>query len=318
MKEFVINKNDSGQRLDKFIGKAVPKLPQSLMHKYLRTKRIKLNGKRCEASYRLAEGDILSMYVNDEFFDAESSAEKYDFMKAKSGIVTVYEDENIILINKPAGLVVHEDDEGTADTLINRLKKYLYEKGEYIPENEQSFAPALCNRLDRNTQGIVIAAKTAESLRILNAAIKNRDIDKHYLCICIGRPPKDSDILTDYLFKDSSLNKVIVSDRKTPENRTAVTEYKVLRSDGKLSLLEIKLHTGRTHQIRAQLAHIGCPLLGDGKYGINRINREYKIYVQALCAYKLIFSEKADFGCLDYLSGKEFSVGKADFEEKFL
>ena len=229
-------------------------------------------------------------------------------MNSSGGIIPVYEDENLILIDKPAGLVVHEDDEGTADTLINRLKKYLYEKGEYIPDNEQSFVPALCNRLDRNTQGIVIAAKNAESLRILNEAVRSRNIDKIYLCICVGRPPKDSDTLTNYLFKDNSINKVIVSDKKSPENRTAVTEYKVLRSDGKLSLLEVKLHTGRTHQIRAQLAHIGCPLLGDGKYGINRVNREYKIYVQALCAYKLRFLPSEGAGCLDYLSGKAFGL----------
>ena len=318
MKEFHINKNDSGQRLDKFIRKAVPMLPPGMMYKYLRTKRIKLNGKRCEASVKLNEGDIISMYVNDEFFAQEKSAEGYGFMKAPSDLKIVYEDENILLADKPAGLVVHEDDENSRDTLIDRVKRYLYEKGEYDPGSEQSFAPALCNRLDRNTQGIVIAAKNAESLRILNAAVKDRQTEKLYRCICVGRPPKDSDILTDYLFKDSSLNKVLVSSRKSPENRTAVTGYRVLKTNGSLSLLEVELHTGRTHQIRAQLANIGCPLLGDGKYGINRINREYKIYVQALCAYKLKFTFPKEGNPLGYLSGKEFSVEKVWFEDKFL
>ena len=288
------------------------------MYKYFRKKRIKLNGGRCEASVKLNEGDVLSLYINDEFFENDPKNKKYDFYDSPPEIKIVYEDDNIILADKPAGLVVHEDDEGSSDTLVNRLKKYLYEKGEYIPENEQSFAPALCNRLDRNTQGIVIAAKNAESLRIMNELIKNRDIEKRYLCVCAGRPPKDHDTVTSYLFKDSSLNTVIVSDKKSPENRTAVTEYTLLRSDGTLSLLEINLHTGRTHQIRAQLAHIGCPILGDGKYGINKINREYKIRTQALCAYKLKFSDTADMGILGYLAGKEFTVEKPWFTDRFL
>ena len=286
------------------------------MYKYFRKKRIKLNGGRCEASVKLNEGDVLSLYINDEFF--ESGGKKYDFMDQPAEIDIVYEDENIILADKPAGLVVHEDSEGSSDTLVNRLKRYLYEKGEYIPEEEQSFAPALCNRLDRNTQGIVIAAKNAESLRILNSAVKNRDIEKRYLCVCIGRPPKDHDTVTSYIFKDSTRNTVIVSDKKSPENRTAVTEYTVLKSDGKLSLLEIDLRTGRTHQIRAQLAHLGCPILGDGKYGINSVNREYKIKVQALCAYKLRFRDSFGSEGLDYLRGKEFLSKKPWFADRFL
>lgn len=314
----IIGKNDCGQRADKFLAKAVPLLPQALMYKYFRKKRIKLNGGRCEASVKLDEGDILSLYINDEFFGSGENDKKNDLDGVSSEISVVYEDENILLTDKPAGLVVHDDNDGTQDTLVDRLRRYLYEKGEYIPENEQSFAPALCNRLDRNTQGIVIAAKNAESLRVLNSAVKNRDIEKRYLCICAGRPTKDHDILTAYIFKDSSRNTVIMSDRKTPENRTAVTEYRVLKSDGKLSLLEINLHTGRTHQIRAHLAYIGCPVLGDGKYGINRLNREYKINVQALCAYKLRFKDSFGSEGLEYLRGKEFVSGKPWFDGRFL
>ncbi len=315
MKEFIINRNDAGQRLDKFVSKAVPRLPQSLMYKAIRNKRIKLNGKRAEISSRLCEGDSVQMYLNDEFFDTAAETE---FMSVSSALNIVYEDENILLIDKKCGMVVHEDDEGTADTLINRIKHYLYDKGEYDPGGENSFAPALCNRLDRNTGGIVIAAKSAEALRILNQKIKDREIEKYYLCIVIGKPPKKHDIITAYLKKNSKENTVAVTDRKVPDSKTIVTEYTVIKTNSKLSLLEIKLHTGRTHQIRAHMAHIGCPLLGDGKYGINRINKEYKINRQTLYSYKLKFSFSSDGGCLEYLNGKEFRVPNIWFENKYL
>ena len=315
MKEFTVNSNDAGQRLDKFVTKTVPKLPQGMMYKAIRNKRIKINGRRGEISTRLAEGDIVQMYINDEFFGTVSENE---FMNVPSQLVIIYEDENIILIDKKNGMVVHEDNDNTADTVINRLKRYLYEKGEYSPESENSFAPALCNRLDRNTGGIVIAAKNAESLRILNQKIKDREIEKTYLCIVVGKPPKNHDILTAYLEKDSASNTVKVSGRKTPENKTIITEYTVLKSDGKLSLLEVKLHTGRTHQIRAHLAYIGCPLLGDGKYGINRVNREFGIKTQALYSYKLKFDFTSESGCLSYLNGREFRAENVWFMGKFL
>ncbi len=314
MKEFIINKNDSGQRVDKFIQKAVPRLPKNLLYKYLRLKRIKLNGKKCDISTKLAEGDVMELYINDEFFDDKPETE---FLSVSSSISVVYEDENIILIDKKNGLVVHEDDEKTTDTLINRLKHYLYERGEYDPEKENSFTPALCNRLDRNTGGIVIAAKNAESLRILNQKIKNRELDKKYLCITVGYPPKDEDTITAYLEKNSDNNTVTVSSRKTENNKTIITKYKALEKKNKLALVEVELLTGRTHQIRAHMAYIGCPLLGDGKYGINRINKEYKIKTQALYSYKLMFSFKTDSGCLEYLNGKEFTVKDVWFLSEF-
>ncbi len=319
VKEFIVNRNDAGQRLDKFVCKTVPRLPQSMMYKAIRNKRIKLNGKRAEVSSRLCDGDSVQMYINDEFFGSvEDSDAKTEFMSVPSVLDIVYEDNNILLINKKCGTVVHEDDEGTSDTLINRVKRYLYDKGEYDPAAENSFAPALCNRLDRNTGGIVIAAKNAEALRILNQKIKDREIEKYYLCITVGVPPKKHDTITAYLEKNADTNTVTVSDRKTPANRTIVTEYRVLKTNGKLSLLEIKLHTGRTHQIRAHMAHIGCPLLGDGKYGINRINKEYKIKKQALYSYKLRFVFSSDSGCLEYLDGKEFKVPEVWFENMYL
>lgn len=314
MKEFTINANDAGQRLDKFVTKAVPKLPQSMMYKAIRNKRIKINGKRGEISSRLNEGDTVQMYINDEFFGTEEA----DFLTAPSALNIVYEDENILLIDKQNGLVVHEDNENSADTLINRIKRYLYDKGEYDPAAENSFAPALCNRLDRNTGGIVIAAKNAESLRVLNQKIKDRELEKRYLCITVGTPPKKRDRLTAYLEKNSEDNTVRVTDRKTPYNKTIITEYTVLKTDGKLALVEIKLDTGRTHQIRAHMAHIGCPLLGDGKYGINRINKEYKVKTQALYSYKLKFAFTTAAGCLEYLNGREFAADNVWFADKFL
>ena len=320
LKKFVINKNDGGQRVDKFLSKAVPNMPQSYMYRQIRKKRIKLNGGRCAISDRLSENDILELYINDEFFDV-SSDDAFDFLFASAKLDIVFEDENILLADKKPGLLSHgacgsdTDKTQSSDTLINRIKRYLYEKGEYHPDTENSFAPALCNRIDRNTGGIVIAAKNAESLRILNDKIKLREVEKRYLCVTAGIPPKKSDIITAYIEKDRSKNTVTISDKKTPRNKTAVTEYSVLRDNGRLALVEVNLLTGRTHQIRAHMAHIGCPLLGDGKYGDSRINREHKMKSQALYSYKLKFDFKTSGGILEYLKGREFTAEKIWFSD---
>ena len=314
MRSYKINRNDAGQRVDKFIGKAVPKLPQSLMYKYIRIKRIKLNHSRCEISTKLQEGDILELYINDEFFEAPS---ENDFLLVSGKIESVYEDENVLIVDKPCGLVVHEDDENTIDTLINRIKKYLYEKGEYLPENEASFAPSLCNRLDRNTEGLVICAKNAESLRILNLAVKERRIRKKYLCTVIGEPEPREAVIKAYLIKKESENTVRIYDKPVNNAKEIITGYRVISSNGDLSLCEIDLITGRTHQIRAHMAYIGHPVLGDGKYGLGEINRKYSVKTQSLQAHSLKFELDDIGGCLSYLDGKKFTAKPAWFQNKF-
>ena len=307
MKELIVNENDAGQRMDKFLSKAVPLLPKNLLYKYIRLKRIKLNGKRCEISTRLSSGDLISLYINDEFFEKDSDK---SYLKAPAALDIVYEDENILLVNKHCGLVVHEDENGGYDTLINRILHYLYDKKEYIPDDENSFIPALCNRIDRNTSGIVICAKNAESLRIMNQKVKDRELAKRYLCITVGIPEKKEATLKGYLRKDEKLNQVKVAREPFQDAKTILTGYKMIKADREkqLALLEVDLITGRTHQIRAHLAFEGYPLLGDGKYGINRINRQYNIKTQALCAYKLTFKFTTDAGKLKYLNNKSFEV----------
>ena len=187
MREYYITKNDSGQRLNKFLEKAVPRLSGGMMHKYLRLKRIKLNGKRTEAACRLAEGDRVQLYINDEYFEQVREEEAFRRIKTPR-LTVVYEDENILLADKAPGMVVHADEKGDSDTLIAHIQAYLYQSGAWNPDDAASFAPALCNRIDRNTGGIVIAAKTAEALRILNDKIKEHELKKKYLCVVLGRP----------------------------------------------------------------------------------------------------------------------------------
>ena len=309
MRELTIERNDAGQRLDKFLTKAVKSLPMSLMYKSIRTKKIKVNRKRSDPSYILSEGDTLQLFISEEFFSDEASSDS--FMKLRPSLDIVYEDENILLCNKPAGMVVHEDESGDeSNTLISHIKAYLYRKGEYDPEKEQSFTPALCNRIDRNTAGIVIAAKNAEALRIMNEKVRNREIKKYYLCVCHGIFEKKTDRLTGYMRKDSTEKRVYVCNSGHPgrDVKTMITDYRVIAESGDLSLLCVELITGRTHQIRAHLASVGHPLLGDGKYGINRQDRALGFSHQALCSYRICFDLNGDSGILSYLNRKSFTV----------
>lgn len=316
MKEFTIQKNDAGQRLDRFVGKSVPLLPSSLIQKYIRLKRIKLNGKGAKQDTKLSVGDAVQMYVNDEFF--ETPTEENAYLKITDpNLDIVYEDDNILLVNKPAGVLCHSDGEWSYNTLVARIQAYLYTKREWRPREENAFAPALCNRIDRNTQGLVIAAKNAESLRIMNEKIKDREVEKFYLAAVIGSMKLQDGRLEGYLFKDAVKNQVFVSDKSVVGSKTAVTEYRTLQVKNGLSLLECRLVTGRTHQIRAQLAHAGHPLLGDGKYGSGKTNREYGEEGQALCSWRLLFDFKSDAGLLQYLSGREYRIHQVDFVEKY-
>ncbi len=309
MRSIEIKKNDAGQRLDKFLSKAIKGLPMSLMYKYIRTKKIKVNRKRTDQKYQLREGDVIDLFIREEFFESpENDASAIARIEPKINVV--YEDANIILVNKRPGVVVHEDSEGKDNTLIMHIQAYLYRKGEYDPEAEQSFAPALCNRIDRNTGGIVMAAKNAAALRIMNEKIKNNEISKFYLCAVHGKLKRSSDTLHGYLIKDSATNTVKVYDKKVGAAKEIITGYKVISEKGDLSLLEVELITGRTHQIRAHMAHIGHPLLGDGKYGINKYDREKGYKYQALYAYRLRFDFTDSDGELGYLRGKEVELDK--------
>ncbi|MCD8143747.1 MAG: RluA family pseudouridine synthase [Oscillospiraceae bacterium] len=312
MKEFTIGKNDAGQRLDRWLGKTLPLLPAPLAQKYIRLKRVKVNGKRSDKSYRLQEGDLLQLYINDEFFD-QPTPENAFLKLFKPHLDILYEDENILLVNKRPGVVVHADETEKVNTLINHIQAYLYQKKEWSPYAEHSFAPALCNRIDRNTGGIVIAAKTAEALRVMNQKIRDRELVKLYLCVVLGRLNPPSGRLEGYLFKDEVKKQVYVRKTPCPGAKTAVTEYRTLATKNGLSLVECDLITGRTHQIRAQMAAAGHPLLGDGKYGNGQKNKQYHRTYQALYSYKLRFAFTTDAGGLEYLNGREWQVEDVDF-----
>lgn len=313
MKSFIITKDDAGIRLDKFVAKAAPSMPKSLLYKNIRLKNIKLNRKRAEISTRLAEGDVLDIYINDEFFIP--AAPRYDFLSAGRLTGIVYEDKNIMLVNKKQGLIVHPDKNEYRDTLIGRIQKYLYEKGEYKPDADNAFCPSLANRIDRNTGGIVMAAKNSASLRLLCDKIKSREIDKYYLAVVHGRPPKNEGLLEGYLEKNEEKNQVFVVKAGVPGAKLSRTRYKVLKENDGLTLIEVELLTGRTHQIRAQMASIGCPLLGDGKYGKNAYDKRDGFKHQALYSYRMKFNFTTDGGILDYLNGREFTVPQVWFAE---
>ena len=315
MKEFTIGPNDAGQRLDRFLAKAVPLLPASLAQKYIRIKRIKCNGKRIERDARLQSGDVLQLYINDEFFDKLRQDNAY-LTVASPKLNIVYEDAHILLVDKRPGLAVHPHDGAEyGRTLIDHIQSYLYQKGDWKPRGENAFTPALCNRIDRNTGGIVIAAKTAMALRVMNQKIKDRELDKRYLAIVEGTPKPREGSLKGYLFKDAQKNRVYVTNTPKPGSKSCQTNYKTLASRSGLSLVECELITGRTHQIRAQFAHAGHPLLGDGKYG--KLDKRYDRNYQALYSYKLSFAFTTDAEELDYLNGKTFQVSKVDFVEEY-
>lgn len=310
MKTVTVNGNDAGQRLDKFLGKYFKTMPKSLIYKGIRKKRIKINGKRSEIDYILKVGDKIDLYINDEFF--ETPDERLSFLKVEPNLNIVYEDDNIILMDKRPGMIVHDDEDEKINTLLNHMRAYLYKKGEYDPDKENSFVPALCNRIDRNTGGIVIGAKNALALKIMNEKIKTRELKKFYLCLVQGKLKKKQDTLKGYLVKNTDQNRVYIHSAPVPDGKTILTKYQVIKENKLTSLVEVELLTGRTHQIRAHFASIGHPLAGDGKYGTNEFNDKVGMKIQALYSYKLKF-EFEDENELSYLNGKTFEVDEVPF-----
>lgn len=316
MKEFIITKNDSGQRLDKFLRKAVPALPPGMLYKFLRTKKIKVNRKRADGAQILCENDAVACFISDEFFSSEERSEKRPAASDLPDPEIIYEDDNILIVNKPVGLVVHDDDHQTEDTLIARVLSYLCRSGAYSPERESSFTPALCNRLDKNTSGLVIAAKNAASLREINRLIRENRVHKSYLCVTASPPPKKQDTMKAFHMKPENSKVVKISAKKLQGYREIITKYNVLSRNDKLCLVKIDLITGRTHQIRAHMAFAGAPLMGDNKYGKPDINRSYDCRYQQLCAYRLSFEPEKE-SPLYYLNGKRFICGSPDFVKRF-
>ena len=313
MREFTIGPNDAGQRLDRWLAKTLPLLPAPLAQKYIRIKRVKCNGKGAKRDTRLVQGDVLQLYINDEFFDSPTPENAF-LSVFKPQLDIVYEDENLLLVNKRPGLVVHPDEQEKVNTLLTHIQAYLYQKKEWNPRQENAFAPALCNRIDRNTGGIVIAAKNAETLRVMNQKIRDREVEKSYLCIIFGAITPPAGRLEGYLLKDEAKKLVSVHKTPVPGGRTAVTLYQTLAQKNGLSLVACRLVTGRTHQIRAQFAAAGHPLLGDGKYGRAWENKKYgRTGGQALCSYQLAFRFTTDAGCLAGLNGRVWTVDQVDF-----
>lgn len=318
MKEFNVTKNDAGQRLDRFCAKNAPALGSAALQKFFRTKDIKVNGHWQKADYRLSEGECVRMYVPDTAFAAPKKRMAADTLAAVSDALDiVYEDENILLVNKKPGVLCHPASGWDPATLVAQIQSHAYRRGEWDPKAENSFAPALANRIDRGTAGIVIAAKNAAALRVLDEKIRARELDKRYLCVCLGRPNPPQGELRGWLFKDAVKNTVYVRERQEPGSQLAVTRYRLLASANGLSLVECALETGRTHQIRTQMAHFGHPLLGDSKYGNESQNRRFHEKRQLLCSYKLRFAFASDAGILNYLDGKSFTVGHIDFVKKY-
>ncbi len=308
MRILEVNKNDAGQRLDKFLQKSLCGMPMSLMYKLIRMKKIKVNRKRAEPRQMLSEGDSIQCFISEEFFSRE--IENDALYSVRPNIDILYEDENILLLNKPTGVLCHEDTDGNTNTLIFHVQAYLAQSGEYDPQAEQSFAPALCNRIDRNTSGIVIAAKNAAALRDMNERIKCGEVAKKYLCAVHGAPKRKESVEEAYLFKDSRTNTVrIYNEKSKPKGAKQIkTGYKVLSEKNGLALLEIRLFTGRTHQIRAHMEYLGTPLVGEGKYGQNTRDRELGYKHQALCSYSVTFNFEQKGSALDYLSGKHVFI----------
>jgi len=311
VREFTVSRKDDGRKLEKWLPTVAPGLNFGAVRKFLRLKRVRVNGKVAKEGTVLAAGDVVNAYINDEFFD-EKPRENKLLAGFRVRMDVIYEDENIILVDKRPGLRVHPDEEEKVDTLVTHVQAYLYQKGEY---NGTGFAPALCNRIDRFTGGIVIAAKNSEALHVMDMKIRSREVSKFYLCAAAGRLTPPEGELRGYLLKEGKRVKVI--SQPAPGAQEARTKYRTINSDAGASLVECELLTGRTHQIRAQFAAAGHPLIGDTQYGDPEINKKYPSNFQQLYSYRVVFDFATDAGLLNYLKGRSFQVKRLHrgFEE---
>ena len=295
-----IGANEAGQRLDKFLRKYLKDVPLSAIFKALRKGDIRVNGKKQKEKYPLEVGDVIEIKYIQSKRENKSNFIKVD----SSGLKICYEDENILIIEKWPGILVHPDSNKKEPTLTDFALSYLNAKGDYIPENEVTFTPAPCNRLDRNTSGMVIFGKNFESLRLLNEAIREDQVEKYYNTLVKGRI--QDGLYTGYILKNEETNISKIYDKKVPNSKKIAMEVKSLKSNGAFSFLEINLITGRSHQIRAHLSHLGNPLIGDIKYGDKKLNsffmNKYGLNYQYLYAYKLIFRNLG--GKLSYMKNK--------------
>lgn len=310
MKELLIERNESEQRLDRFLKKYLADASQGFIYKMIRKKNIKVNGKKAIPDMMLHEGDLVQLYLADETIDKFRGSQ--DKPRSRVRLDIIYEDENLVLINKPIGLLSHGTGEEYEDNVVDGLVGYLIDKGEYVPRLEKTFTPSICNRLDRNTSGIIIGAKNYQSLQLVNQAIKEGKVGKYYKTIVKGRIDKDFEHKA-FLTKDEENNKVHIREEDTEGAKEIWTRFRVLDRSKGYTLLEVELITGRTHQIRSHLSSLGYPVIGDRKYGNRmeneRFNRSHNLVNQWLHGYRVVFEGLRE--PLEYLNGKSF-IAEAD------
>lgn len=307
MKEYIIRENEAGQRLDKYLGKLLREAPKSFFYKMLRKKNITLNGKKAQGGEKLKSGDTVRLFLGDETFEKLQGKETVG--RAYQKLSILYEDQDVILINKPAGMLSQPAKKQDGPSLVEYLTGYLLASGSLTEEELLTFRPSVCNRLDRNTSGIVAAGKTLAGLQMLSELFHDRTMHKFYLCLVKGQV-KTEKYIKGYLHKDNACNKVEITQEEREGAVPIETEYVPLGSNQEMTLLLVRLITGRTHQIRAHLAYEGHPVLGDSKYGDSGFNRRYgercRLNSQLLHAYRMEFPTLE--GRFSGLSGKKVTA----------